>query len=72
MRPVHGSGPYSVFFLFRHLKKPVFEDEPVLGGGSCQLKGHYSRFQGKRKRDDSFRAAKEVWISPRDQLEPFK
>lgn len=43
--------------------------EPILEGGSCQLKGYYFRSQGKCKRDDSFRAAQEVWISSRDQFE---
>lgn len=36
---------------------------------SCHLKGHDFRSQGKYKRDASLKAAKEFWVSSRDQIE---
>lgn len=47
-------------------------DELILGGGSCQPWGHYSRSQGKQNRDDGFKTAKEIWISSRDQFEALQ
>lgn len=65
MRPMHGPGLYSVFFLFRHLKSLCAK---LRWANSWR----WGIILGLSNRDDRFSMAKKIWISSMDQFEALQ